>query len=115
MTTFLDDVTVADLNADPYPVYERMRRTQPAVRASANRDEDVYAGPDRFDLHRPVPQQAAFGFGKHFCSGHAFSRHQIRIALEVLLRRFPGIRPDGAVPFFGWEFRAPASLPVHLG
>ena len=85
-----------------------------AVLASANRDEEVYAEPDRFDLHRAIPQQAAFGFGKHFCSGHAFSRHQIRIALEVLFQRFPAIRQDGPIPFVGWEFRAPASLHVRL-
>ncbi len=67
-----------------------------AVLASANRDETVFSDPDAFDLHRyvgvPRSPQAAFGFGKHFCSGHSFSRHQMRIALEVLLETFPGAR-----------------------
>jgi aromatic O-demethylase, cytochrome P450 subunit len=89
-----------------------------AVLASANRDEHLYTEPDRFDLRRGVQQQAAFGFGRHFCSGHSFSRHQIRIALEVLLEHFPALRQDteaGPVRFHGWEFRAPAGLNVLLG
>jgi aromatic O-demethylase, cytochrome P450 subunit len=88
-----------------------------AVLASAGRDEDLYADPDRFDLHRSIQQQSAFGFGRHFCSGHSFARHQIRIALEVLLDRFGGIHRDadaGPVPFVGWEFRAPSRLDVML-
>ncbi len=87
-----------------------------AVLASANRDEDVFEDPDRFDMHRTNRAQAAFGFGKHFCSGHAFARRQMQIALEVLLTAYPTVRPDPERPasFRGWEFRAPAQLPVLL-
>ena len=90
-----------------------------AVLASANRDATVFAEPDRFDLHRHVPAggQAAYGYGKHFCSGHAFARHQMRIALEELLFAWPGLRAasDEPVAFNGWEFRAPVALLVVLG
>ncbi len=91
-----------------------------AVLASANRDEAVFDAPDTFDLTRYTggrTPQAAFGFGKHFCSGHSFSRHQMRIALEVLVEAFPALAPapDQAPRFFGWEFRAPADLHVRLG
>ncbi|WP_088316748.1 cytochrome P450 [Kineosporia sp. R_H_3] len=103
-----------------------------AVLASANRDAAVFPEPDVFDLFRHVPGraaegpvgaaaaaagQAAYGFGKHFCSGHSFARHQMRIALEELLAAFPSVRPadDGPVEFRGWEFRAPVALPVLLG
>lgn len=88
-----------------------------AVLASAGRDETVYDDPDTFDLHRSTRAQPAFGFGKHFCSGHSFARHQMQIALDVLLRSFPELAPapDGRVDFFGWEFRAPRTLPVVLG
>ncbi len=89
-----------------------------AVIASANRDEQAYADPDAFDLRRPFPAgaQAAYGFGKHFCSGHSFARHQMRIALEELLAAYPGLRAasDDPVEFRGWEFRAPVALPVLL-
>lgn len=87
-----------------------------ALLASANRDEAVFPDGDRFDLTRSNRNQAAFGFGKHFCSGHAFARQQMRIALEVLFERHPGVRPDPDRPawFRGWEFRAPGELPVLL-
>ena len=83
--------------------------------SSANRDEVVW-GPtaDDFDLFRPHRNHAAFGFGPHFCSGHHFSRVQMRIALGRLLERLPGIRLDPERPpvFDGWEFRAPQHLHV---
>ena len=82
--------------------------------ASANRDSARFADPDRFDLHRPRQRHGSFGFGRHFCSGHRFSRQQIRIALEVLFERLPEIRldPDRPAEFRGWEFRAPMHLNV---
>lgn len=90
-----------------------------AVLASANRDATVFADPDRFDLYRQIApgDQAAYGYGKHFCSGHAFARHQMRIALEELLLAWPTLRAasDEPVAFSGWEFRAPVALPVVLG
>lgn len=87
-----------------------------AVLASANRDEAVFDDPARFDMYRANRNQAAFGFGKHFCSGHSFARRQMQIALEVLLTHYPRVRPDpGQEPRFrGWEFRAPAELAVLL-
>ena len=83
--------------------------------SSANRDEEVW-GPtaDAYDLYRPRRNHAAFGFGPHFCSGHHFSRVQMRIALQRLLERLPNLRLDDAHPpaFTGWEFRAPRNLNV---
>jgi cytochrome P450 len=87
-----------------------------AVVASACHDESRVARPERFDIFRTDGAPAAFGFGGHYCSGHWFARHQVRIALEVLLTRFPDIAlVDGYEPsFVGWEFRAPTALPVTL-
>jgi len=106
-----------------------------AVLASANRDASVFPDPDTFDLYRHVRTvdqaggqavvqgvrdqskgQAGFGFGRHFCSGHSFARHQMRIAVEVLLGAHPSLAlaGTGAVRFQGWEFRAPAELDVVL-
>jgi cytochrome P450 len=83
--------------------------------SSANRDEAVWgASADVFDLRRPRRNHAAFGFGPHFCSGHHFSRVQMRIAIERLFERFPGLRlhPERPPLFTGWEFRAPRNLDV---
>ena len=85
--------------------------------SSANRDEEV-SGPtaDAFDLARAKRNHAAFGFGPHFCSGHHFSRVQMRIALQRLFERFPRLRLDPERPpeLKGWEFRAPLHLHVLL-
>lgn len=85
-----------------------------AVVASACHDETRVSHPERFDVFRDDGDHAAFGFGSHYCSGHWFARHQIRIALEVLFDRFPRLAlAPGVVPeFVGWEFRAPTALPV---
>ncbi len=84
--------------------------------SSANRDEEVW-GPtaDAYDLFRPKRSHGAFGFGPHFCSGHHFSRVQMRIAVQRLFERLPNLRPDTAQPpaFAGWEFRAPQHLHVR--
>jgi len=85
-----------------------------AVVASACRDESRFTDPDAFDIFRPDFETGAFGFGSHYCTGHWFARHQVRIALEILLERIPQLRlAEGFVPsFVGWEFRAPTALPV---
>ena len=84
--------------------------------SSANRDEEVW-GPtaDAYDLFRPKRSHGGFGFGPHFCSGHHFSRVQMRIAVQRLFERLPNLRPDTAQPpaFAGWEFRAPQHLHVR--
>ncbi len=85
--------------------------------SSANRDEEVWRETaDMFDLHRPRRNHGAFGFGPHFCSGHHFSRVQMRIALQRLFERYPRLRLDPERPpeLRGWEFRAPAHLHVLL-
>ncbi len=86
------------------------------VIASANRDEDRFDDPDRFDLDRPRTTHGAFGFGRHFCSGHAFARRQEQIALRMLFERLPDVRLDPERPpvLRGWEFRAPIHLHVQF-
>ncbi len=83
--------------------------------SSANRDEDVWGETAAvFDLFRPKRNHAAFGFGPHFCSGHHFSRVQMRIAVQRLFERLPNLRLDVERPpkLRGWEFRAPLHLHV---
>lgn len=85
-----------------------------AVVASACRDEALFADPDRFDISRQRRPNAAFGYGPHFCAGHAFARAQERIALTTLVDALPELALDPAfsVRMTGWEFRAPAALHV---
>ena len=100
-----------ELGGVPLPVGANLG----ALVSSANRDEEVWgATADDYDLFRPRRNHAAFGFGPHFCSGHHFSRVQMRIAVQRLFERLPSIRsdPDRPPVFNGWEFRAPQHLHV---
>jgi len=55
---------------------------------SANRDEDVFDDPFRFDIHRAQKQHLAFGGGgPHFCLGANLARREIAILFEELLAR----------------------------
>ena len=64
---------------------------------SANRDEDVFADPDRFDISRHPNEHLAFGHGQHFCLGAHLARMEIRVMFEQLLERLPDIRLAGPV------------------
>lgn len=64
--------------------------------SSANRDEDVFEDPDRFDISRnPNPHMAFGGGGPHFCLGHNLARMEIRVMYEHLLDRMPDVHQDG--------------------
>jgi cytochrome P450 len=63
---------------------------------SANRDEEVFDDPYRFDITRGPNEHLAFGIGEHFCLGAGFARKEIRVMFEELFRRFPDIQIDGS-------------------
>lgn len=90
-----------------------------AVLAAANRDEQFW-GPDaaRLDIRREKARQhVSFGAGLHHCLGAALARLQTRIAVERLVRRFPGLAldPDGAVEWNGrMILRGPSRLPITV-
>jgi cytochrome P450 len=59
---------------------------------SANRDEDVFEDPFRFDIARTPNQHVAFGGGgAHFCLGANLARREIAILFEELLARTSAI------------------------
>ncbi len=63
---------------------------------SANRDEDVFEDPDRFDITRPnAREHLAFGSGNHFCLGAGLARMQLRVLFTEILTRLPDIRVAG--------------------
>ncbi|WP_214408969.1 cytochrome P450 [Sphaerisporangium fuscum] len=63
---------------------------------SANRDEDVFDDPDRYDITRkPNPHVGFGGPGPHFCLGANLARQEIKIMYRELFTRLPGIRAVG--------------------
>jgi cholest-4-en-3-one 26-monooxygenase len=64
---------------------------------SANRDEDVFPDPDRFDAGRTPNEHVAFGIGEHFCLGANLARLEIRVMFEEILHRLPDIELAGPV------------------
>ena len=82
---------------------------------SANRDEARWERPDEWDLDRPERPHLAFGWGRHLCLGMQLARLELRIGLQTLLERLPGLRSDPAEPpprIVGTAFRGPERLPV---
>jgi cytochrome P450 len=55
------------------------------IYTSANRDEDVFDTPDRFDIARNPNPQLSFGIGEHYCLGVHLAKLEGRIWLEELL------------------------------
>ncbi len=81
---------------------------------SGNRDENVFANPDIFDLDQDISAAITFGAGPHFCAGAWASRALIGdVALPMLFDRFPNLKLDGEARFGGWAFRGPLSVPVR--
>lgn len=66
---------------------------------SANRDEEVFEDPFRFDSARTPNEHVAFGFGTHFCLGASLARLEISVMLDELLTRTPALAvADAAAP-----------------
>jgi len=86
-----------------------------ALVGSANRDEDSYDDPDAWDPHRQPKPHVAFGTGHHQCLGMHLARLELRIAVDAVLERLPGLRLDPAHPppeIKGLPFRSPQALHV---
>ena len=57
---------------------------------SANRDEDVFSDPYKFDIERDPNDHFAFGgFGEHFCLGAHLARWELRSMFHALLPVLP--------------------------
>jgi cholest-4-en-3-one 26-monooxygenase len=85
--------------------------------ASANRDEEVFSDPDRFDVLRPnADRHLSFGAGPHFCLGSRLARLQLRAILEELLTARPQVQVSGPITKLRsiW-FNAPMEMPVSYG
>ena len=82
---------------------------------SANRDEEIFPHPQRFDVGRTPNDHLAFGLGHHFCLGANLARLEIQIIFEEILRRLPDIEPAGPVARLRSNFlNSIKSMPVRF-
>ena len=81
---------------------------------SANRDEDVFENPNRFDILREdADKHLAFGTGAHFCLGASLARLQLKCILSELYTQLPDIAlADTPTPMYSVWFNALTEMPV---
>jgi cytochrome P450 len=82
---------------------------------SANRDPEVFSGPDVFDPRRSPNRHLSFGHSVHFCLGAALARLEAPIALSMMVDRFPDASlADDSVTWQDGMIRCLAALPLNL-
>lgn len=80
---------------------------------SANRDETVFAEPDRFDIRRHPNPHLAFGHGPHFCLGAHLARLQVAALFDEVLARTSTLRYAGEPAYLQSNFqRGVKRLPI---
>ncbi|HWM28832.1 MAG TPA: cytochrome P450 [Woeseiaceae bacterium] len=81
---------------------------------SANRDPDVFAEPDRFDISRSPNRHLAFGAATHFCLGAPLARLELRTLVTNLLAKTSRIELCGDEPEYhtGLVFRGLKRLTI---
>ncbi|CAM4456885.1 cytochrome P450 [Nocardia ninae] len=73
---------------------------------SANRDDDVFADPFRFDLTRAPNPHVAFGYGPHYCIGAPLARIALRVLFEEITRVVESFSVAGPVEHLASTFTA---------
>ncbi|MGI9597907.1 MAG: cytochrome P450 [Acidimicrobiales bacterium] len=82
---------------------------------SANRDEEVFTDPFRFDITRDPNPQIAFGYGAHFCMGAHLARLETRAILSELVTRVDRLEVGGPVEHVWSSFiNGIKSLPIRM-
>ncbi len=71
---------------------------------SANRDEEVFENPTRFDVGRDPNKHLSFGYGVHFCLGASLARMEMNSFFSELVPRIESIEPAGAPELIATTF-----------
>jgi cytochrome P450 len=82
--------------------------------SSANRDPNVFADPEKFDITRQPNPHVAFGNGVHHCLGATLARVEGQEVFKALAERFPDLEVATAELEYqpSITFRSLKSLPV---
>jgi cholest-4-en-3-one 26-monooxygenase len=82
---------------------------------AANRDPDVFARPQTFDVTRTPNEHLAFGIGEHFCLGAQLARLQLRVMFKELLSRTRQVHLTGPVRHMRTNFiNGIKAMPVRI-
>jgi cytochrome P450 len=77
---------------------------------AANRDPEVFADPDRFDITRAPNPHVAVGAGRHFCLGSHLARLELALMFEAIVTRLPDLCPTAP-----WRYGRSPIAPSVLG
>jgi pimeloyl-[acyl-carrier protein] synthase len=82
--------------------------------SSANRDPEVFAHPETFDITRDPNPHVAFGSGVHHCLGATLARLEGQEAFKALAQRFPTLHGETEELEYqpSMTFRSLKALPV---
>ncbi|MFI7291905.1 cytochrome P450 [Streptomyces anulatus] len=83
----------------------------------ANHDSEVFDRPEEIDFHREQVPHVAFGYGIHHCLGAQLARVELRVVLETLVTRLPGLHLAVPADQLAWRterlIRGVVALPVR--
>jgi cytochrome P450 len=71
---------------------------------AANRDEEVFDDPNRFDVGRNPNRHLGFGWAEHYCLGAHLAKASIAALLEQMVDRIDSIEPAGERDFVAASF-----------
>ena len=105
-----------DIEMDGHPIPAGSRVV--SMLASANRDEEVFPDPFRFDITRRDNPHVAFGGGgPHYCLGAMLARAEIRATFDELFTRPASVtigEPAATYPNLGLNMYVYEHLPLEL-
>ena len=109
--------SIQRLAAQDVEMRDKVMRKDDRIRwfiSSANRDPNVFAEPDKFDITRQPNPHVAFGNGVHHCLGATLARVEGQEVFKALAERFPDL--EVATKDLEYQpsitFRSLKSLPV---
>jgi cytochrome P450 len=107
-TPIADTIRIAnrDMTVDECPI--KRGETVTVSIAGANRDDALFAKPDRFDIERRDIRHLSFGAGRHACLGATFARVVAAKAILGLIVQFP----ESELSPRGWAFSSVPGLRV---
>ena len=77
---------------------------------ATNRDPEVFADPDRFDISRGAQQHLSFGWGSHLCMGPHLTRIIAEEVIGLLLEEFPALALGERLEMATGLFHGPAVM-----